>query len=264
MPFIPWTSGGPRLVRAFVLVLIVTGGHGAGDAAEPHGRSPRPDSSGEIKKPQIPTDNFEWNGTFRVPGGEKPVITDLTIRGLWQDAYFNLYMQQGFAGGEYWVENLIYRDHLYTITHKWPGVDFPVTGVCYKSHNAITVHDLNGILASAQLVGLEKIDGTPMNHFRASCLSRSQIVIVLNGITVPLTVPIPVSIFSDIYVRPDRSHPFERWLQFGDAVGLSRHHDEWFFFEDQHRYPPEIQLPAQCLWPVLLSQEPCRNLSGEN
>lgn len=260
MPSIPWRRCGARLV--LVLACIVTSWHSDGHAAEPNGRNSRPDRSGQIRKPQIPTENFEWNGTFRVPGEEEPVITDLTIRGMWQDAYFNLYMEQGFAGGEYWVENLIYRNHLYTITHKWPKVEFPVTGVCYKSHNEITVHDLNGILASAQLVGLERIDGTLMNHFRASCLSRSQIVIVLDGVKVPLTAPIPVSIFSDIYVRPDRSHRFERWLQFGDAVGLSRHHDEWFFFEDQNRHPREIQLPAQCLWPILVSQEPCRNLSG--
>ena len=214
-----------------------------------------------IAKPQIPTENFEWNGTFRVPGQEEPVITDLTVRGMWRDGYFNLYMKQGFEGGEYWVENLIYQDHLYTITHKWPKVEFPVSGACYKSHNEITVPDLSGILASSQLVGLETIDGTPMNHFRVSCLSKSQIVIVSNGTVVPLTPPIPVNIFSDIYVKPGHAHQFERWLQFGDAVGLSKQHDEWFFFTEHNSEPKDFQLPWQCLVPILVSQAPCSNLA---
>ena len=42
------------------------------------------DPSVQIEKPQIPTENFEWNGTFRVPGEQVPVVTDLTIRGMWQ------------------------------------------------------------------------------------------------------------------------------------------------------------------------------------
>ena len=53
--------------------------------------------------PQIPIRNFEWTGTFRVPGQEVPVITDLTISGKWQNGFFNLYMEQGFEGNDYWV-----------------------------------------------------------------------------------------------------------------------------------------------------------------
>src|SRR6202008_4685012 len=108
-----------------------------------------------------------------------------------------------------------------------------------KSQNKITVESLNVILESAQLVGREKIDRTPMNHFRVSCLSKSQIV----GVPLP---EVTMNIFSDIYVPPGRSHPFERWLQFGDAVGLSKQHDEWFFFEEHNNHPEEIQLPWQC------------------
>src|SRR5215510_14388869 len=145
-------------------------------------------------------------------------------------------MEQGFEGGEYWVENLIYQEHLDTITHKWPKVGPPVSGFCYKSQNEITVESLNAILESSQLVGLGKIDRTPMHHFRISCLSKSQLV----GVPLPA---VTVDIFSDIYVPPGRSHPFKRWLQFGDAVGLSKQHDEWFFFEEQNKHPEEILLP---------------------
>jgi hypothetical protein len=258
MPSTPWRRCGALL--CLLLTCITSGWTRESDAADFSARHPR-GKPGEVKPPQIPTEDFEWNGTFRVPGQREPVVTALTIRGMWQDGYFNLYMQQGSEGGEYWVENLIHQNHLYTITHKWPGLDFPVTGACYKTHDEITVHGLNGILASSQLVGLEQIEGTPMHHFRVSCLSTSQIIILLDGLKVPLTPPIPVSIFSDIYVRPGRSHPFERWLQFGDAVGLSKQHDEWFFFEDQSSHPKNFQLPPQCAVPILLSQGPCSNLA---
>jgi len=231
--------------------------HRDSNATDLNGETNQNDQWGSVKKPQIPIKNFEWSGTFRVPGQREPVITNLVIRGMWQNGHFNLHMQQGSKGDKYWVENLIFQKHLYTLTHKWPDLGPPISGVCYKSINEITVENLNTILESAQLVGLEEIDRTPMNHFRVSCLSKSQVVIF----GVPLRA-VTVNIFSDIYVRPGRSHPFERWLQFGDAVGLSKQHDEWFFFEEHGKDPKEIQLPRQCRrFPILVFQHPCRNLT---
>jgi hypothetical protein len=242
-----------------MLTFIVTGGQS--NATDITGGTAQNEQAGQIDKPQIPTENFEWNGTFRVPGQPVPVITDLTIRGMWQTGWFgkrfDLYLEQGVKGGQYWVENLIYEKHMYTITHKWPGIGPPISEVCYKSLNEITVDDLNTILKSAQLVGLEKIDRTSMNHFRVSCLSKSQIVIGLE-----LLPAVTVNIFSDIYVQPGLSQPFERWLQFGDAVGLSKQHDEWFFFHEHNQHPKEIALPRQCRGlPVLVLQHPCSNLA---
>jgi hypothetical protein len=258
----PWRRN--RCLLFLVLICIVTCWHRDSNATDLNGGTTHNDQSGRVAKPQIPTENFEWNGTFRVPGQQEPVITDLTIRGMrqtgWLGEHFNLHMEQGFKGGKYWVENLIYEKHLYTITHKWPGVGPPVSGVCYKSLNEITVEDLNTILMSAQLVGLEKIDRTPMNHFRASCLSKSQIVIGL-----VLLPAVTVNIFSDIYVQPGVSQPFERWLQFGDAVGLSKQHDEWFFFEEHNQHPKKIRLPRQCReFPILVLQHPCSNLANRS
>src|SRR5262249_56278010 len=137
MVSIPWRRYSALLFLVFICLL--TSWNRDGHAAELNGGTSHNDQSGRVKKPQIPTENFEWNGTFRVPGQDEPVITDLTIRGMWQNGHFNLYMEQGFEGGEYWVENLIYQEHLYTITHKWPNVAPPVSKVCYKSLNEITV-----------------------------------------------------------------------------------------------------------------------------
>jgi hypothetical protein len=238
-----------------VLICLMPGWRRDSNAAELNAVTPRNDLSQKIEKPRIPTQNFEWNGTFEVPGEEEPVISALTIRGMWQKGYFNLYLEQGLKGEDYWVENLIYRNHLYTITHKWPKVAPPVSGFCYRSVDEITPEGLNGVLQSAQLVGLEKIDGKALNHFRVSCLSKSQIV------GLPLR-PVTLDIFSDIYVEPAHPDSFNRWLQFGDAVGLSKQHDEWFFFEEHNNHPEKIELPWQCrFFPIGVSQEPCRNLT---
>ena len=246
---------GALLVLALIMDLI-PGWQRDSNAAELNAGTPRNDSSGEAEKPQIPTENFEWNGTFRVPGEVEPVVSALTIRGMWQNGYFNLYEEQGIEGAAYWVENLIYQNHLYTLTHNWPKVGPPVTGFCYKSLNPVTVAGLNGILQSAQLVGLETIEGTPMNHFRVSCLSKSQVI----GLPPPA---VTVNIFSDIYVQPNSPQTFERWLQFGDAVGLSKQHDEWFFFDEQNNHPEEIELPWQCSsFRFLVWQGPCSNLTN--
>jgi hypothetical protein len=107
---IPWRRYSALLFLA--LMCIMTSWNRDSNAADLNGGTTPNDKSGRVKKPQIPTENFEWNGTFRVPGQEEPVITALTIRGRWQNGHFNLYMEQGFEGGEYWVENLIYQKHL--------------------------------------------------------------------------------------------------------------------------------------------------------
>lgn len=218
-----------------------------------------------VAPPEIPLDDFEWNGTFKVD--DLGVATALTIRGKWQDGFFDLYMQQGQEGDKQkvWVENLIYKNRLYTVTHEWPPQanppGFPFVGACFKSVNPITVHDLNGILASSRLVGLEIIDGLQMNHFRTTCLSET--------IPTPFGIPIPeettrVHIFSDIYVQPGLSTQFERWLQFGDGVGLDPNQDEWFFFKEHNDQPEEIKLPLACeepfVLPFLVTQLPCKNL----
>jgi hypothetical protein len=201
-------------------------------------------------KPQIPKHDFEWKGTFEV--ASLGVQTGLTIRGRWQDGHFDLYMEQGSReDAEVWVENLIYKNKLYTITHRWPGgINVPL---CFKSQNDITVDNLNGILRSSRLVDLEVIDGVEMNHFRTTCLSKTALLFP--------PVETRLNIFSDIYTQPGSPDRFERWLQFGDGVGLDPQQDEWFFFSEHSEHAKEIHLPFICRRiPIPVLQEPCSNL----
>lgn len=234
-----------------MLVTIVLIGCGESDGIDTP-QIPKIDDSGT--KPQIPKEDFEWNGTFKAVS--MGIDTNLVISGKWDDDNFNLYMEQGKEGSGAWVQNFIYENRFYTITHEWPGgVKLPG---CFRSQVGLTVDGLNGILKSSRLVGLEQIDGVDMNHFRTTCLSQ----------TTPVEFPYslitaPLNVFSDIYVQPGLSSTFERWLQYGDGVGLDSQHDEWFILDkDKNDEPDNIILPEQCKVGNVTDvyQWPCSNL----
>jgi len=227
-------------------------------------------------KPQIPMHNFEWQGSF-IGNAEKlsdpQVEYKLTVRGKWQNGYFNLYMEQGTKDDDTWVENLIYEDKLYSITHKW-HTELPpilpdgssILGKCFQNQVfntenpleplPITVDGFNRGLARARLVGREKIGGKPMNHFRHTCLTRAapQFGFPSDPGDTNNKLAIPFKVFSDIYVPAGRSYPWTKWLQFGDGVGPDPQQDEWFLINKSNRYPDDIILPEQCelenIWPI--------------
>lgn len=227
----------------------------------------------EPVRPQIPETDFQWTGTF-VGNAEKlgdpQIETKLVIRGQKKGRYFNLYMQQGYEGSGTWVENILYKNKLYTITHEWHTYlppELEILGNCFENTVAnpgkpleplpITVQDLNGILLSSRLVGEEEIDGEPMNHFRTTCLSKAGIP------DFPWIEPfLTINIFSDIYVPPGQPYNWSKWLQFGDGVGPDPQFDEWFLFDRWDAAPEDIVLPKQCRKKKVkrVQQAPCSNL----
>lgn len=252
-------------------------------------------------RPQIPKQNFEWTGNFiGNPGDlpEKQLLYDLVVRGKWQTGedgkeYFNLYMEQGDASRDTWVENFIYEDKLYSITHKWhiddPDINF-LLGVCFQNmvYNKdnpseplnISVDDLNrGLDVGSRLVGVEIINGKPMNHFRHSCLARTAPQLFFNpdaeypvssdpeSFLTPFAIPFEV--FSDIYVPVGRPYPWNKWLQFGDGVGPDPQNDEWFLANNFNDHPDDIILPEQCQKDspesnlAYVQQTTCKNLAPE-
>jgi len=223
-------------------------------------------------KPQIPMHNFEWQGSF-IGNAEKlsdpQVEYKLTVRGKWQNGYFNLYMEQGTKDDDTWVENLIYEDKLYTITHKW-HTEFDLKGICFQNmvYNTedpwkplpITVAGFNRGLQHSRLVGLEKIGGKPMNHFRHTCLSLASPQFgPLDPDDPENEDAIPFKVFSDIYVPAGRSYPWIKWLQSGDGVGPDPQQDEWFIANKSKRNPDNIVLPWQCILPIYVQQTTCTN-----
>jgi hypothetical protein len=215
----------------------------------------------------IPKREFEWTGRFVVKS--LGLETKLTIRGKKQNGSFDILMKQGCVTDEdpICVENLVYGNKFYTITHRWPdieGISTAINGKCIYSTNPVSVDDLNFLLRSARFVGTEKVDQEKMDHFRVTCLGRT--VVPLLGRTVGLCQGL--SVFSDLYVPRGRGKPFYRWLQYGDGVGLDPQQDEWFFIDRKRHRAGPIRPPKQCLTeddnpapdaiPVL--QQPCKNL----
>lgn len=216
-------------------------------------------------KPQIPTQDFEWHGVFKGSTvfqgtaedySAPQVIEDLVVRGRQQGDYFNVYMSQGGADRDTWVENLIYNGKFYSITHKWHtnGAD-DFLELCFentvyndtdpKSPLPITVEGLNSLLASSRFVGLEMIEGESINHFRASCLAASAFP-TDDGATPILPPFFSIKIFSDIYVLESDPYAWTKWLQYGDGVGPDPQNDEWFLFDERSSNPGDIILPKEC------------------
>ena len=242
-------------------------------------------SAGTPPKPQIPKRDFEWKGSFIGNAADlsaPQVEYDLTVRGKWQGEYFDLYMLQGGENSDTWVENLIYQNRLYTITHKW-HTDIPdfIKGKCFQNmvYNAeqpwkplpITVDDFNRGLEKSRFVGREKIGGKRRNHFRHTCITQAAPQFF------PFAPPadpddpnspgtIPFKVFSDIYVPVGKSYPWKGWLQYGDGVGPDPQEDEWFLSNKSNNRPDAIILPEQCqIWNSFttlfyVQQTTCKNL----
>ena len=242
--------------------------------------------AGPPPKPQIPKRDFEWRGTFIGNSADlsaPQVEYDLIVRGKWQNGYFDLYMLQGGENSDTWVENLIFQDKLYSITHKW-HTDLPafLKGTCFQNmvYNtkqplnplSISVDDLNRGLQKSRFVGREKVGGKKMNHFRHTCLSQAapQFFPFVPSPADPddpnSPSTSPFRVFSDIYVPAGKAYPWKRWLQTGDGVGPDPQQDEWFIANKSNRRPEPIVLPEQCqIWNSFttlfyVQQTTCKNL----
>lgn len=212
------------------------------------------------EKPQIPKQDFEWNGVMigNAESFDAPKVeVDLTIRGKRdEEGYFNVYMEQGNKYSPIlWVKNLVFKDKFYTITYKWHTGGFEdIIDKCFEStiYNKddpgnplpITIDGLNALLDRSRFVGLEVIDGTPMNHFRITYLSKT-------GPVGPPPDYFPLliqnlNVFSDIYVLEGQPYIWTKMLQFGDGVGPDPQMDEWFLFNEWNSEPHDIELPAEC------------------
>jgi hypothetical protein len=265
-----------------LLILLATAFCVSAMASKPEKTKPpkQHETSGQ-KRPQLPMHDFEWKGVFkgnqtfkgnRDDLAQPAEVEQLTVQGKWQTGedgkeYFNLYMSQGDKHSNTWVENFVYENRLYTMTRKWhvpipdllPGVS--LIGKCirneiYNKDNPweplpITVKGFNEGLASSRLVGVEKIDGKPMNHFRHTCLSKASPQLFLpllpfDPASDKNDLAIPFKAFSDIYVPVGQSYPWAKWLQYGDGVGPDPQQDEWFLADRFYESSPDIVLPEQC------------------
>ncbi|MFG1857155.1 hypothetical protein ACGFJT_35340 [Actinomadura geliboluensis] len=196
----------------------------SGDVAAvraPGGPTPRP--------PQLPH-NFQGTGKW--------IVRDLgiTVPFTWTGRDGDSQMVAGGPQYPIWFTNLIYRNSLYTLTYKWPGLN---DHECSRIPG-FNLNTLNQKLRTARFVGREILQSNPqrhVNHWRV-------------GVVVPQLPPgkflrFPIAL-GDIYV--DQRDPATFWqvLQFGVQNLYDPELDEWLKMNTFKHTPGRVRLPDQC------------------
>lgn len=193
--------------------------------------------------PKLPR-NFSWKGRYIVPDlvdprtGKLGINVPFTWRGKDGDI-------QMIAGGEkypIYFTNFIFKNHLYTYTYKWPGLQdefLPPLEPCVPLLE-FTLKDLNALLATAAYVGQVTLEnGQKVNHFR------------LPIVTPPPQPPgfylrLPLML-GDFFVDSDDPSKFWQVLHFGIQNLYDPNLDEWIVMRKFSKHPGKILLPPACL-----------------
>ncbi|WP_131737540.1 hypothetical protein [Actinomadura roseirufa] len=202
----------------------------ATDRAEPNGIT-------SVKRLDVPTPrpprlprNFDGTGKY--------IVRDLgiTVPFTWAGRDGDSQMVAGGPRYPIWFTNLIYRNSLYTLTYKWPGLD---THECSRIPG-FNLNTLNQKLSTSRFVGREILQRKPqrqVNHWRV-------------GVVVPQLPPgnhlrFPVAL-GDVYVDQHDPTTFWQVLQFGVQNLYDPELDEWLTMNTFAHTPGTVTLPAQC------------------
>lgn len=187
--------------------------------------------------PRIPRD-FRGKGRY--------IVRDLgfNVPFTWNGKNGESKMVAGGPNHPIWFTNLIWKNNLYTMTYRWPGLR-KITPCAPIPDLFFNRRVLNTIFKSARFVGPEILQGSPsrrVNHFRA-------------GIVVPTEPPgdylrFPFAL-GDVYVDQRNSSRFWQVLQFGLQNLFDPALDEWFRMNSfQPRRPGPVKLPPGCAPPI--------------
>jgi hypothetical protein len=191
-------------------------------------------ATGSPPKPQIPQ-NFKWEGRW--------IVKDLGV-----DVPFSWHGNNGdlqmIAGGEehpIHFTNLIYDDHLYTLTYKWPDVIPPLPDNDCICIGRLPLEELNLCLANSRYVGAEILleeSERYVNHFRVS--------VVLDVTAGPPPFRIP-TMEGDFYVDQEDSSRIWKLLHFGFQNLLDPALDEWAVMQEFEDTEGEVTFPPECI-----------------
>ena len=210
----PGRAGAPRLPRTTLASATVP----AGPA------TPRP--------PRLPA-NFRGNGKY--------IVRDLgvDVPFTWQGSRGNSQMIAGGPQYRIWFTNLIYRNTLYTVTYKWPGIPLNPNRRCDKA-GTFSRQDLNNGLRTARFVGAEILQGTRNRH-----VDHWRLGLVAGSSRPGKHFRFPLAL-ADIYVG--QKDPSQWWqvLQFGLQNLYDPQLDEWFTMTTFNHQPGTVTLPRTC------------------
>jgi hypothetical protein len=191
-------------------------------------------ANGSPPKPQFP-ENFKWEGRWIVDD------LDVDVSFSWHGSNGDLQMIAGGEDEKIHFTNLIYNDHLYTFTLKWPGVVPPTADDNCVCLGKLPLEVLNGCLAYSRYVGAEILleeEERYVEHFRIS-------VVLGDSESKPDAFRLPI-MEGDFYVDQEDSTRMWKVLHYGLQNALDPALDEWAVMESIEDTPGEINFPAEC------------------
>lgn len=185
------------------------------------------------RPPRLPR-NFRGRGKW--------VVRDLgiTVPFTWQGRNGDSQMVAGGPQYPIWFTNLIYRNTLYTLTYKWPGLtEHPCSRI-----PGFDLDQLNEGFKASRFVGREILQRNPrryVNHWRV-------------GVVLPKLPPgkylrFPLAL-GDIYVDQHNRSTFWQVLQFGLQNLYDPELDEWLVMDTFEHRPGRVALPRRCSPPA--------------
>lgn len=202
-----------------------TASSGAATATKPiDPRTPQP--------PQLPR-NFRGKGKW--------IVRDLgiTVPFTWEGKNGDSQMTAGGPQYPIWFTNLIYRNTLYTITFKWPGLNLHS---CSRIPG-FNLNTVNRFLEGSRFVGRETLHlnkPRQVNHWRVG--------VVLPQRPPGLHLRFPLAL-ADVYVDQRNRGTFRQLLQFGLQNLYDPELDEWAKMDSFVHKPGKVKLPAECATP---------------
>ncbi|MFJ9079550.1 hypothetical protein ACIRO3_30580 [Streptomyces sp. NPDC102278] len=222
------------LAGAVALVLAappsIGGGPRTGAAPSFGTVAARLDTSPTPPPPRLPRD-FRGKGKWIVRD------LDITVPFTWEGRDGDSQMTAGGPQYPIWFTNLIYRDTLYTLTYKWPGLnEHPCSRI-----PGFNLEALNQGFEDARFVGRETLQHAHaqrhVNHWRV-------------GVVLPKLPPgnhprLPLAL-GDIYVDEGDRGTFWQVLQFGVQNLYDPELDEWLVMDTFEHRPGTVTLPRRC------------------
>ncbi|SCK41838.1 hypothetical protein [Streptomyces sp. WMMB 322] len=192
----------------------------------------QPGGSKTPQPPQLPR-NFRAKGKW--------IVRDLgiTVPFTWEGKNGDSQMTAGGPQYPIWFTNLIYRNTLYTITFKWPGLNVhPCSQI-----PGFNLRTLNRFLAGSRFVGRETLRLNKPRH-----VNHWRVGVVLPERPPGLELRFPIAL-ADVYVDERNRGTFWQLLQFGLQNLYDPELDEWAKLDSFVHKPGKVKLPAECAAP---------------
>jgi hypothetical protein len=182
--------------------------------------------------PRLPR-NFRGTGKW--------VVRDLgiTVPFTWEGRNGDSQMIAGGPQYPIWFTNLIYRNTLYTLTYKWPGLtEHPCSQIGF-----FNLHMLNLRLKTSRFVGREILQQNPRRY-----VDHWRVGVVLPPLPPGNHLRFPIAL-ADVYVDQQDRSTFWQVLQFGLQNLYDPELDEWLVMDTFEHRPGRVTLPERCAPP---------------